>query len=251
MSEEVDPGSALPIEQTLILWRELEEARDGKNGYGGTVAEIYAYRLLPSGPRYPLSDLPEPMQAKIAAGNLTQILRHFQALHPKHEIGIETERRVFPAIDLQNDDAVPLFLHRIHVEVRPRLVVERDALRELRDDRQHMIADWAKAAFGHDQVTSIPQRGLRLLEEAIEAFQACGGDEAMAHKLVAFVFARPPGTVGQELGGVAVTVLLLAAAAGLSADEEESREVRRVLSKPLREFTERNASKNAAGFKIS
>ena len=119
-----------------------------------------------------------------------------------------------------------------------------------RDQRQEMVASWAAQAFGRDQATSIPQRGLRLLEEAIEAFQACGCDEAMAHKLVAFVFARPPGTVGQELGGVAVTALALAAAAGLSADEEECREIHRVLSKPLREFTERNASKNAAGFKI-
>ena len=120
-----------------------------------------------------------------------------------------------------------------------------------RDLRQAMTVEWARAAFGQDEATSVPQRGLRLLEEAIEAFQACGGDEAMAHKLVSFVFARPPGTVGQELGGVAVTVLLLAAAAGLSADEEECREVHRVLSKPLGEFTARNANKNAAGFKIA
>ena len=120
-----------------------------------------------------------------------------------------------------------------------------------RDQRQEMIASWAEQAFGRDQATSIPQRGLRLLEEAIEAFQACGGDEEMAHKLVAFVFARPPGTIGQELGGVAVTTLALAAAAGLSAEEEECREIHRVLSKPVREFTERNANKNAAGFKIS
>ena len=120
-----------------------------------------------------------------------------------------------------------------------------------RHQRQAMLVDWARMAFGDVEATSIPQRGLRLLEEAIEAFQACGGEEAMAHKLVSFVFARPPGTVGQELGGVAVTVLLLAAAAGLSADDEEAREVHRVLSKPLREFSERNANKNAAGFKIA
>ena len=129
----------------------------------------------------------------------------------------------------------------------PALDIERKLTR---DQRQEMIARWAEQAFGREQATSLPQRGLRLLEEAIEAFQASGGDEAMAHKLVAFVFARPPGTVGQELGGVAVTALLLAAAAGLSADEEECREVHRVLSKPLREFTERNANKNAAGFLV-
>ena len=120
-----------------------------------------------------------------------------------------------------------------------------------RVQRQELLARWAEQAFGRDQATSLPQRGLRLLEEAIEAFQASGGDEALAHKLVSFVFARPPGTVGQELGGVAVTALLLAAAAGLSADEEECREIHRVLSKPVGEFTARNASKNAAGFKIS
>jgi NTP pyrophosphatase (non-canonical NTP hydrolase) len=120
----------------------------------------------------------------------------------------------------------------------------------LRDQRQQMISAWARAAFGEVEATSLPQRGLRLLEEAIEAFQACGGDEAIAQRLVTFVFARPKGTIGQELGGVAVTTLALAAAAGLSADEEECREVQRVLGKPLREFTQRNASKNAAGFKI-
>lgn len=112
-----------------------------------------------------------------------------------------------------------------------------------RDDRQAQIASWAAKAFGHAEATSLPQRGLRLLEEAIEAFQACAGDEAIAHK--------PPGTVGQELGGVAVTTLALAAAAGLSADAEECREIDRVLSKPLHEFTARNASKNAAGFLVA
>lgn len=117
-----------------------------------------------------------------------------------------------------------------------------------RDQRQEMLASWAELAFGRDEATSVPQRGLRLLEEAIEAFQAAGGDEAIAHKLVAFVFARPAGTVGQELGGVAVTTLLLAAAAGVSADDEEAREIHRVLSKPLKEFTKRNEDKKAAGF---
>jgi NTP pyrophosphatase (non-canonical NTP hydrolase) len=120
-----------------------------------------------------------------------------------------------------------------------------------RNQRQTAIADWACRAFGEAEATSLPQRGLRLLEEAIEAFQACGGDEAIAQRLVTFVFARPKGTIGQELGGVAVTTLALAAAAGLSADDEECREVHRVLNKPLREFTHRNASKNAAGFKIT
>jgi len=126
-----------------------------------------------------------------------------------------------------------------------------DDVRHLsRDDRQQRITTWARAAFGEAEATGLAQRGVRLLEEAIEAFQACGGDEETAHKLVAFVFARPSGEVGQELGGVAVTVLALAAAANLSADEEECREIHRVLTKPISEFTARNAGKNAAGFKM-
>jgi len=41
-----------------------------------------------------------------------------------------------------------------------------------------------------EQATSLPQRGLRLLEEAIEAFRAAGGGPEMAHQLVDYVFAR-------------------------------------------------------------
>jgi NTP pyrophosphatase (non-canonical NTP hydrolase) len=125
------------------------------------------------------------------------------------------------------------------------------AVREMattRDIRQARVAEWCTEAFGAEHTTSIPQRGIRMLEEAIELAQACGCDPAMAHKLVDFVYSRPPGTIGQELGGVGTTVLALANAAGLSADAEEAREVTRVLSKPREHFTQRNQAKNAAGF---
>lgn len=114
--------------------------------------------------------------------------------------------------------------------------------------RQRRVAEWAALAFGKEEATSIPQRGLRLLEEAIELYQACGCGESQAHDLVTYVFSRPKGEIGQELGGVAVTTLVLAAAAGVSADTEECREINRVMSKPLAHFAERNAAKNAAGF---
>lgn len=120
-----------------------------------------------------------------------------------------------------------------------------------RDRRQAMIAAWAEMAFGRDEATALAHRGLRLLEEAIETFQACGGNAEIAKDLVEHVFDHAPGAIGQELGGVAVAVLALAAAAGLSADEEECREVHRVLSRPVGEFTLRNAAKNAAGFKMA
>lgn len=117
-----------------------------------------------------------------------------------------------------------------------------------REDRQTQVSAWITAAFGAEQATSVRQRGVRMLEEAIEAYQAAGCDGAMAHDLVAYVFGRPVGELGQELGGVAVGLLGLANAAGLSAEAEEVREVTRVLSKPLEYFAARNAEKNAAGF---
>ena len=119
-----------------------------------------------------------------------------------------------------------------------------------RDARQTAIAEWCVAAFGESHAASIPQRGIRLVEESLEAAQAAGCDRAMVHKLVDYVYDRPVGDLFQELGGVSVTLLALAAAAGLSADQAESVEIQRVLSKALAYFTERNAAKNAAGFNV-
>jgi NTP pyrophosphatase (non-canonical NTP hydrolase) len=87
-----------------------------------------------------------------------------------------------------------------------------------------------------------------MMEEAIELAQAAGTDKAMIHKLVDFVYDRPVGEIGNELGGLGVTMLALANAAGFDADAAEAKEVRHILSKPLAHYTKRNAAKNAAGF---
>lgn len=119
-----------------------------------------------------------------------------------------------------------------------------------REKRQHEVHQWCSDAFGADHASSVPQRAVRLLEETLEAYQAAGADPEMAHKLVDFVFSRPVGKLWQELGGVGLTVLALAEAAGLSADTEEAREFERVLSKPLKWFHARNQAKNDAGFEV-
>lgn len=117
-----------------------------------------------------------------------------------------------------------------------------------REDRQKNIAEWCAAAFGSEQAESLPQRGIRLLEEAAEVAQATTVDLVMAHKMIDYVWSRPSGLLYQELGGVGVTILALANAAGLDADDCEAREVQRVLSKPIEHFTQRNQAKNDAGF---
>jgi hypothetical protein len=114
--------------------------------------------------------------------------------------------------------------------------------------RQHAVADWCVQAFGAQQASSLPQRGLRLAEEAIEAAQAAGTPAAILHTLIDHVYSRPVGDLGQELGGVGVTMLALAHAADKNADECEAAEVNRVLELPLEHFTRRNAEKNRLGF---
>lgn len=125
---------------------------------------------------------------------------------------------------------------------------KRVIVRPSRDIRQQRTVEWCKNAFGADHQASIPQRGIRLAEEAIETAQAAGCDAMMLHRLVDHVYSRPVGDLQQELGGVGITLLALAAAAGLSADDCERRELERIQAKPYSHFRARNAEKNAAGF---
>lgn len=119
-----------------------------------------------------------------------------------------------------------------------------------RSARQAAVFEWALAAFGEDEVRSVPHRAIRFGEEAFEGMQAAGVSEADAERVLRYVYRRPPGELRQELGGIAVTLLCLAAAAGLDADVAERAEVERVLSKPLEHFRERNQSKNDAGLVV-
>jgi hypothetical protein len=57
-----------------------------------------------------------------------------------------------------------------------------------RIERQRQVAAW-----------ELPQRGVRLLEEAIELYQATGATAEMAHRLVDFVFSRPVGEHPSDL----------------------------------------------------
>ena len=122
---------------------------------------------------------------------------------------------------------------------------------EDRSRRQVAVHAWCAAAFGADHAASVPQRGVRFLEEAIELYQACGCDPAMAHKLIDYIFAKPADPVERELGGVGLTLLALAQATGHDADACELAEFERVKTKSLEHFHARNATKNEAGFDVT
>lgn len=115
--------------------------------------------------------------------------------------------------------------------------------------RQQRISDWVQRIIAEPaEATSIPQRALRLLEEAIELAQASGLDKEYVKLLCNNIYSRPIGNIVQELGGVSVTLLAMCSAIGYDADAVEALEVQRVLSSPTEKFQKRNVEKNAMGF---
>jgi len=120
-----------------------------------------------------------------------------------------------------------------------------------RDDRQKRVAAWVTATFGPDYQGTLSHRGLRLLEEAIELYQACAGDAHTAHLLIDHIFTKLPGKVHQEIGGVGTTLLSLAECAGISADQAEALELDRMLELPPGYFKKRDREKREAGFDLT
>lgn len=160
----------------------------------------------------------------------------------------ESAMRVLNGIDLQ--EVGKIIGLPLGTDIGPRIVPELRRLKEEPEERQRKVSEWCKAAFGTAQQASVAQRALRMLEEAIEAYQAANCSEEMAHNLVAYVFSRPVGLLSQEIGGLRLSILALAEAAGVSADAEEFREIKRVMAKPLEHFAKRNQAKNEEGFLV-
>lgn len=120
--------------------------------------------------------------------------------------------------------------------------------RNRRNNRQKVLFHWIERAFGQQcDTTSVAERRRRFLEEALELFQAAGGELADVVKFAEHVFSKPVGEVSQEVGGVSVTLLTLCEAFKISAELCEQTEMDRVLSKDLEHFRQRNAAKRAAG----
>ena len=118
----------------------------------------------------------------------------------------------------------------------------------LRDHRQRVVAEWTLRTFGAESMT-IEQRTLRFLEEALEVAQ-CFVSKEDAQRLLDYVYTRPVGNPKQEIGGVGVTLLVLAEVLGLSASAEEMRESDRVRAIPRDVFRARHNAKAAAGIAV-
>jgi NTP pyrophosphatase (non-canonical NTP hydrolase) len=126
-----------------------------------------------------------------------------------------------------------------------------NAIRTLREARekqptQKQVLDWAVDAFGAI-AKNRDERAARLIEEAVEIAQAQDVSLEVVQRIVERAFSRPPGDLGQEIGGCAITLMALAENVGLSFDGEILREWERVKSKDKAWWTRKHAEKVEAG----
>lgn len=116
-----------------------------------------------------------------------------------------------------------------------------------REVRQDQAVAWATRAFGDDVISFPAERGARVQEEANELGQAMGVPRETAHKIVEYVYDRPPGNPRQELGGVGLCLMIAAASLEECADAAERQELNRVLGKPPEYFGQRHKAKAKHG----
>lgn len=96
------------------------------------------------------------------------------------------------------------------------------------DGFQARAQDWVVACFGPEVAVDRAERARRFLEEALELAQAAGCSADMVGQVAQHVFSRPPGTVGQEVGGVMMTLAALCSAHGLDMAGEGRAELARI-----------------------
>jgi hypothetical protein len=105
-----------------------------------------------------------------------------------------------------------------------------EELPDLQEYQKQSLA-WAEKCFGPVSPYDTEERRNRMLEEALELFQASGGSVGEANDLTNYVFGRPAGDVHQEAGGVGLTLSLLCTAHGVNLSKALCTELRRVEAK--------------------
>lgn len=112
--------------------------------------------------------------------------------------------------------------------------------------RQARVLAWAVESFG-EIAKNRDERAARLVEEAIEIAQAEGVPLDVLKRIAERVYERPAGELGQEIGGLGITLDALAENAGYDVRLETERELACILSKPKDWWARKHAEKVAAG----
>jgi hypothetical protein len=111
----------MTLDQALDLWCDFEDALHGRSGFGGHVAEIYAYRCGPTHPSANVNDPPLSYgwgtareDGEKAAAGLTLLAMVFES---KRSAIVEVETAEgFQRISVGSP--VKPFSHRVNVRVR-------------------------------------------------------------------------------------------------------------------------------------
>lgn len=96
---------------------------------------------------------------------------------------------------------------------------------------QSRVKPWLDACFGPEIAGDKTERNHRFLEEALELVQSGGCTASEAHQLVDYVYGRPVGEMGQEIGGVMNTLAALCLANGFDMHDAGEVELARVWTK--------------------
>jgi NTP pyrophosphatase (non-canonical NTP hydrolase) len=114
---------------------------------------------------------------------------------------------------------------------------------------QWYVMRWMREVFeGACDLTTPVLRGFRFTEEAIELAQAVGMTKCEARRVVDYVFARPIGSVPNEVGGVMVTLAALCGVLEVDLSTAAYDEFRRIDTPDLkRRIRDKQAFKESSG----
>ncbi|WP_197410724.1 hypothetical protein [Devosia epidermidihirudinis] len=113
-------------------------------------------------------------------------------------------------------------LNQLHLRLTAALVPAEQ------EGHQRRVAAWMQECFGAEITADKVERVDRFIEEALELAQATGWTADRAHALVDYVFGRPVGEIGQEVGGVMVTLAALCNVFDIDMNAEAKPEVDRI-----------------------
>lgn len=105
------------------------------------------------------------------------------------------------------------------------------------------IVKWVHRCLGEPLASNEWERGMRLVEEAMEFAQTCGVGMNNMYRLADYVNSRPVGKASQEAAGVLVTLLAACHCKNIDIAEEVEREVSRIEKQDDKKIQDKQAFK--------
>lgn len=157
-------------------------------------------------------------EVTVDAAALHQVLQALAG--PGREIRELQATRKLHALGFPNPIDILLEQSRLAGACRP--------LAQTQEPFQRRVLRWLSDCFGVEIASNRSERNHRFLEEALELSQSLGCTRDEADQLVAYVYGRPIGDPGQEVGGVMVTLAALCLAHGLDMNDAAEAELARI-----------------------